>query len=144
MQQKFPRMSDGHAWKTSKLEESCKKTKHVLGLAWIFFLRTKNKLEKKKNHMFIVLEWNIFSTFFFLVKKYSIKVRWTWLGIFFTKKKKSEKNTHACLVNMRGSLPLLKGIRLSGVPPIMPIKTQKHEKKDKIDLQIYVYQGSPL
>ena len=34
-------------------------------------------------------------------------------------------------------------IRLSGVPPIMPIKTLNNEKKIKIDHQKYVYQGSP-
>ena len=29
------------------------------------------------------------------------------VGYVFHKKKKSEKNTQACLMNMRGSLPLL-------------------------------------
>ena len=59
--------------------------------------------------MFIVLEWNIFSTFFFFwlknIPQKSDEHGW----VFFShkKKKKSEKNTHACLWNMLGSLPLL-------------------------------------
>ena len=37
------------------------------------------------------------------------------------------------------------GIRLSGVPPIMPIKTKnKYKQRVKIDPQKYVLQGSPL
>ena len=38
-------------------------------------------------------------------------------------------------------------IRLSGVPPVMPIKTNKKNKQKqpvKIDPQKYLYQGSPL
>jgi len=36
-------------------------------------------------------------------------------------------------------------IRLSGVPPIMPIRPKKIKGKNvKIDPQKYVYQGSPL
>ena len=35
-------------------------------------------------------------------------------------------------------------IRLSGVPPIMPIKNQQKKTQGKIDHQKYVYQGSPL
>ena len=57
--------------------------------------------------MFIVLEWNIFSTFFFFLKKIFQKSPMNMVGYFFHKKKKTEKNTQACLWNMRGSLPLL-------------------------------------
>ena len=51
-----------------------------------------------------------------------------------TKKKQKQK---------RQTIP--SEIRLSGVPPIMPIKHQKPKKtKGKIDPQKYVLQGSPL
>ena len=57
--------------------------------------------------MFIVLGGNIFSIFFFFEKnipKKSDEHGW----VFFSQKKtKTEKNTQACLWNMRGSLPLL-------------------------------------
>ena len=65
--------------------------------------------------MFIVLEWNIFSTFFFFImKKIFQKSPMNMVGYFFhpKKKKRTEKNTQACLWNMRGSLPLLLGRRL--------------------------------
>ena len=50
----------------------------------------------------------IFFQVFFFLKKKNHPCPKTWLGFFFTPKKKNpEKNTQACLWNMRGSLPLL-------------------------------------
>ena len=57
--------------------------------------------------MFIVLEWKFLSTFFFEKKNIPQKSDEHGWVFFSPKKKKSEKNTHACLMNMRGSLPLL-------------------------------------
>ena len=111
MQQKFPRMSDGHAWKISKLEKKLKKTKHVLGHAWIFFFKEKKKEKLEKKTMYVHRTWvEYFFNFFFFAKKIFHKSPMNMVGYFFHQKKNknTEKNTHACLWNIRGSLPLLK------------------------------------
>ena len=77
-------------WTCLENIKSWKKTKHVLGHAWFFFWRRKNKnLEKIKPCMFIVLEWNIFSWFFFYLVEKNIPSKSDEHGwVFFSPHKK--------------------------------------------------------
>ena len=93
MQQKFPRMSDGHAWKTSKLEKKLQKNQACLRTCVDFFLRKKSKLEKKNHVCSSYLSGIFFQLFFFWLKNIPQKSdEHGW--VFFSQKKKVEKIFH--------------------------------------------------
>ena len=100
-------MSDEHAWKASKLEKKLEKNQACLRTCVVFFLKKKFKKNLVCSSYLSGIFFQLF--FFFIMKKIFQKSPMNMVGYFFhrPKKKRTEKNTQACLWNMRGSLRLL-------------------------------------